>query len=163
MHEASGEKWDDHSLGQVEGIIVYQGPNIVHSLGFFCVKDNINQKSEQHGKCDGKCEMIILDYPNEFLIGVHGFYNTRDFNITLIRCITFVTNKATYGPFGAQQSVIGTAFSFQLSGKKEAGWITGFYGTVFQCNLGSLGIYIQKSIALQSGKSGGSKVKMEMY
>nr|GMD02509.1 jacalin-related lectin 3 isoform X1 [Ipomoea batatas]GMD21536.1 jacalin-related lectin 3 isoform X1 [Ipomoea batatas] len=154
MPEGRGAKWDDHSLGQVEGIIVCQGSSSVHSLGFFCVKDNINQRSEQHGQCVGKYEMIILDYPTELLIGVHGFYYCSRYNAVVIRCITFVSNKATYGPFGGQRSNVDNAFSFQLSGKKEASWITGFYGTVVNNDcLGSLGVYIQKSIAKESGKS----------
>nr|GLL32545.1 jacalin-related lectin 3-like [Ipomoea trifida] len=41
---------------------------------------------------------IILDYPTEFLTGVNG-YRTISY---VVKCITFVTNKATHGPFGNQ-------------------------------------------------------------
>ncbi|XP_031122507.1 jacalin-related lectin 20-like [Ipomoea triloba] len=158
MPEGSGEKWDEHSLGQVEGIMVYHDSSFVNSLGFFCVKDNINLISEQHGYSVGKCEMIMLDYPTELLTGLYGFYDNP--SCTHIRCITFVTNKATYGPFGGQSPRSPEkAFSFQLRGK-ERNWITGFYGTiVHNGKLGRLGVYIQKSIiARPLGKLDGDEV-----
>ncbi|XP_031122505.1 inactive protein RESTRICTED TEV MOVEMENT 1-like [Ipomoea triloba] len=162
MPEGNGEKWDDHSLGQVEGIMVYHNSIAVRSLGFLCVKDNINQMSEQHGKCLGKCEMIILDYPTEFFIGVYGFYYTSSSNTHVIRCITFVTNKATYGPFGGSPySTAESAFSLQLWGK-ESNRITGFFGTSVNTNLTSFGVYIQKSTPRQPGKSDGNEVKSEV-
>nr|GMD23114.1 inactive protein RESTRICTED TEV MOVEMENT 1-like [Ipomoea batatas] len=142
------------------------GPFGNQSLGqydrFLCVKDNINQMSEQHGKCVGKCEMIILDHPTEFLIGVYGFYYTSSSNTHVIRCISFETNKATYGPFGGSpSSTAESAFSLQLWGK-ESNRITAFFGTSVNTNLTSFGVYIQKSIPRQPGKSDGNEVKIEV-
>nr|GLL32546.1 jacalin-related lectin 3-like [Ipomoea trifida] len=152
MPEGNGEKWDDHSLGQVEGIMVYHNSIAVRSLGFLCVKDNINQMSEQHGKCVGKCEMIILDHPTEFLIGVYGFYYTSSSNTHVIRCISFETNKATYGPFGGSpSSTAESAFSLQLWGK-ESNRITAFFG--FFC--------VKDNINLMSERHGYSVGKCEM-
>nr|GMD26086.1 inactive protein RESTRICTED TEV MOVEMENT 1-like [Ipomoea batatas] len=132
MPEGSGAKWDDHSLGQVEGIIVYQGSSSVHSLGFFCVKDNINQRSEQHGQCVGKCEMIILDYPTELLIGVHGFYYRSQYNAVVIRCITFGLTRPRMDPLVDNVLTLTMHLVSSYRGKKKPVGLQDFMDNIHQ-------------------------------
>nr|GMD23115.1 inactive protein RESTRICTED TEV MOVEMENT 1-like [Ipomoea batatas] len=170
MPEGSGEKWDEHSLGQVEGImdhslgqvigiVVSYNSTFIHTLRFLCVKDNIRQISEQHGCSGGNSEMIALDYPTEFLTAVHGY---RDGSANLyssgssitIKSITFVTNKATYGPFGQQlKGNCGTPFGFKISGNDSRNWISGFYGTVYRGYLECLGVYVHTPTTSQPDES----------
>nr|GME04361.1 inactive protein RESTRICTED TEV MOVEMENT 1-like [Ipomoea batatas]GME04407.1 inactive protein RESTRICTED TEV MOVEMENT 1-like [Ipomoea batatas]GME15521.1 inactive protein RESTRICTED TEV MOVEMENT 1-like [Ipomoea batatas] len=99
---------------------------------------------------------IALDYPSEFLTGVHGNHG-RSVNlyssssIITIMSITFVTNKPTYGPFGRQhKDNCGTPFGFKISGNDSRNWISGFYGTVYGDRLECLGVYVQTASTSQS-------------
>nr|GLL32547.1 jacalin-related lectin 3-like [Ipomoea trifida] len=145
VSKGNGNPWDDHSLGQVVGIVISYSSTSIHSLRFLCVKGNIQQMSEQHGSSGGNSEMILLDYPNEFLTAVHGI---RDCALSTysgtIKSLTFVTNKAIYGPIGQQRSGNnGIAFGFKFAGKEPRNLIVGFYGTVYGGFLNELGVYVR--------------------
>nr|GLL32543.1 jacalin-related lectin 3-like [Ipomoea trifida] len=106
-----GRPWDDYSLGQVVGSVVFHGPS------------------------------ITLNHPTEFLTGVYGTCDGCS-----VKCITFVSNQAVYGPFGDASfcSDDDNRFGrFKFVGKD---WlrIRGFYGTVDDKGyLRSLGVYLQ--------------------
>ncbi|KAJ7966807.1 Jacalin-related lectin like [Quillaja saponaria] len=69
-----------------------------------------------------RVEKITLDYPSEFLTQISGYYGSMILRgPTIIKSLTFYTNKKKYGPFGDEQ---GIPFS---SGSKD-GIIVGFHG-----------------------------------
>ncbi|VFQ60057.1 unnamed protein product [Cuscuta campestris] len=141
------EAWDDGGLGQVAGILVSYSSSTINSLRFLYFKDGAFQFSEEHGKLRDNTEMIKLDYPTESLTMVHGSYNVWHDNLAQnVSSITFVTNKATYGPFGLQvqpkpNSTGPLFFKFRLG--SQADWINGFHGTVKNGRVASIGIYLQ--------------------
>ncbi|XP_019155372.1 PREDICTED: jacalin-related lectin 3-like [Ipomoea nil] len=150
MADGKGDTWDDNSLGQVVGILVSHTSRstAIDSLRFLCVKDNVHQMSEEHGGGGDNSEMIMLDYPKEFLIEVHGIRNVAvGFNSTTkytIRSLTFVTNKATYGPFGQQRSCPNDiVFGFKIAGNEPGNWIAGFYGIDYAGYIRGLGVYVR--------------------
>ncbi|XP_031122503.1 jacalin-related lectin 2-like [Ipomoea triloba] len=146
MPAGCGKKWDDQSFGQVVGIVVHHNSSCFKSLRFIYVKDNVRQQlSKTYGEIGGKCEMIMLDYPTEFFIAVNGCYSVGD----RIRCVTFVTNKATYGPFGQQRNNGSPEFSFKIAGNGPRNWISGFYGTVYDGDVETIGVYVQTETVSQ--------------
>lgn len=57
--------------------------------------------------------------------------------------ITFVTNKTTYGPFGkARINSWDCMHSFNCSLGSEVCWFSGFYGTVYNDYIESIGVYM---------------------
>lgn len=63
-----------------------------------------------------------LDYPVEFLASIYGYYGrTSEWGPILIRSLTFISNRKSYGPFGVEH---GTCFSFPMTNGK----IVGFHG-----------------------------------
>lgn len=62
---------------------------------------------------------IKLQYPEEYLIGVSGYYCPVVHSGTpVIRSMTFKSNKQVYGPYGVEQ---GTPFSFSVNGGRIVG------------------------------------------
>lgn len=64
---------------------------------------------------------INLTYPDEFLVGVSGWWGDLQETRDVIRSLTFHTNKRIHGPYGEEQV---TTFSYSSVGGK----IVGFYG-----------------------------------
>ncbi|CAH9110928.1 unnamed protein product [Cuscuta epithymum] len=144
-----GVSWDDCGRGEVAAILVSYSPYCVNSLRFLYFKDGELQFSEDHGKLSDSIRMIRLDYPTEVLIEVHGFRRFTYVSCGGLSSITFVTNRATYGPFGenrAPSSSNDSIFKFRLG--SEADSINGFHGTVDRYGrLESLGVYLQTTIS----------------
>ncbi|KAK9271407.1 hypothetical protein L1049_026997 [Liquidambar formosana] len=69
-----------------------------------------------------RLDKMTLDYPSEVLTHITGYYGSTIFRgPTVVKSLTFHTNKRRYGPFGEEQ---GISFS---SGSKD-GVIAGFHG-----------------------------------
>lgn len=64
---------------------------------------------------------VVLNYPDEFLISVHGTHNYDWSSPTSITQLTFQSNRRTYGPFGTENV---KKFSIEATGSK----IVGFHG-----------------------------------
>lgn len=94
--------------------------------------------SEKHGGSGGiKTDRVKLDYPEEYLISITGYYgNISECGPPVVRSLLFESNKRRYGPFGFQK---GTHFSFSLSGGK----IVGFHGRSAGLHLDALGVYLK--------------------
>nr|GMD23113.1 inactive protein RESTRICTED TEV MOVEMENT 1-like [Ipomoea batatas] len=150
--------WDDVSLGQVVGIVIYYDSSRIYSLRFIYVQDSIYKMSIHGEAIRENCQTIMLEYPNEYLTAVNG---NRD-SSSVVKSITFVTNMATYGPFGNQTLVYNDRKFGFLQGGKQSHWIRGFYGTLHGNGcLGSLGVFIQIQTAVQPGSSRPAAVKSE--
>ncbi|CAH9099554.1 unnamed protein product [Cuscuta europaea] len=100
-------------------------------------------------------EQIKLDPPTEFLTQVHGVQRRCSLPANTIKSyevssITFVTNKATYEPFGRKNSPSSghTVFKFQLGSSADFISMDGFHGTVNPFgHIGSIGVYLQTTIS----------------
>lgn len=79
---------------------------------------------------------IKLDYPNEFLTSVDGYYGSlNQFGPIFIRSLSFESNKKMYGPFGVEQ---GTYFSLPVTGAK----IVGFHGR-YGWHIDAIGVHLR--------------------
>nr|P18674.2 RecName: Full=Agglutinin alpha chain; AltName: Full=MPA [Maclura pomifera]1JOT_A Chain A, AGGLUTININ [Maclura pomifera]3LLY_A Chain A, Agglutinin alpha chain [Maclura pomifera]3LLZ_A Chain A, Agglutinin alpha chain [Maclura pomifera]3LM1_A Chain A, Agglutinin alpha chain [Maclura pomifera]3LM1_C Chain C, Agglutinin alpha chain [Maclura pomifera]3LM1_E Chain E, Agglutinin alpha chain [Maclura pomifera]3LM1_G Chain G, Agglutinin alpha chain [Maclura pomifera]3LM1_I Chain I, Agglutinin alph len=65
---------------------------------------------------------ISLEFPSEYIVEVSGYVGKVE-GYTVIRSLTFKTNKQTYGPYGVTN---GTPFSLPI----ENGLIVGFKGSI---------------------------------
>ncbi|KAL6204608.1 hypothetical protein ACLB2K_021875 [Fragaria x ananassa] len=66
-------------------------------------------------------QLVVLDYPEEFLTSIHGRYD-KTLGSTNINSLTFKSNKRNYGPFG--RAGVENNFSIEEPGYK----IVGFHG-----------------------------------
>lgn len=95
-----------------------------------------------------------LKYPDEHLCSVIGRYDKKD-QYVVVRSLTFVSNKTTYGPYGAEK---GTYFKFPSTNGNNK--IIGFHGRS-GAYLDSIGGYIEpipdkKIISKSIGPFGGN-------
>ncbi|CAH9122241.1 unnamed protein product [Cuscuta epithymum] len=147
MQSRGGKSWDDGGCGEVAGILISYSASSINSLRFLYSKDGALKFSEDHGTLSDSTQMIRLDYPTEVLTEVHGFRCSTHVSGYGLGSITFVTNKATYGPFGVKRSSLDdSVFKFQLG--SEADSINGFHGTVnYHGRIDSIGVYLQTTTA----------------
>ncbi|PON90980.1 Jacalin-like lectin domain containing protein [Trema orientale] len=69
-----------------------------------------------------RLDKITFDYPNEFLTHIGGYYGSKTIGgPTVVKSLTFYTNKKKYGPFGDEQGI-------PFSSGQEDGIIVGFHG-----------------------------------
>ncbi|KAK7300935.1 hypothetical protein RJT34_11788 [Clitoria ternatea] len=131
-----GSCWDDGTYSGVRQLV------IVHGVGIESIQIEYDKKgssvwSEKHGGNGGhKTDKVKLDYPDEFLISIHGYYGSlNQRGQTLVRSLSVVSNKKTYGPFGVEK---GTSFSVPMAGAK----IVGFHG---RCGwyIDAIGVYVK--------------------
>ncbi|KAI4316863.1 hypothetical protein L6164_024803 [Bauhinia variegata] len=131
-----GARWDDGIYSTVKQLVIAHGAGI-HSLQIEYDKKGSSIWSNRHGGTGGhKNDKVKLDYPDEFLTSIHGYYGSlNDGGTAFIRSLSFESNKKTHGPFGIEQ---GTYFSFPTTGGK----IVGFYG---RCgwHLDAIGVYLK--------------------
>ncbi|KAJ8756003.1 hypothetical protein K2173_024548 [Erythroxylum novogranatense] len=133
---SGGDSWDDG--GTYDGI---RSIYVAHGLCIdsICAVYDYNGKpvtANKHGGTGGKIDEIKLDYPDEFLVGVSGYYGNFWF-MYVIRSITFESNRRTYGPFGDE---VGTPFTFTV----ESGSVVGFKGRS-GWYIDSIGFYISNT------------------
>ncbi|XP_056693681.1 jacalin-related lectin 3 [Spinacia oleracea] len=109
---------------------IYTGVREVHitrSGGLVSIRVCYDQNGKvlwgrKHGGSGGlKLDKIVFDYPYERLTHITGSYGSTIMRgPTIIKSITFHTNKRSYGPFGNPQG-----FSFSTG---SSGAIVGFHG-----------------------------------
>lgn len=117
-----GNNWDDGSNKGVREIIVIYG-DCIDSIRVVYVKNGKPASSEKHGGGGGsKTAEIKLQFPDEYLTGVSGYYSPMwRGGSPVIRSLMFRSNRRTFGPFGVEG---GTPFSLPM----EGGQIVGFKG-----------------------------------
>ncbi|CAN1824127.1 Jacalin-related lectin 3, partial [Linum perenne] len=133
----TGARWDDGVYTAVRQVIIFHGAAI-DSVQFEYDKKGSSVWSEKHGGTGGiKTNKIGFDYPSEILTHITGYYgSTFSRGPTIIRSITFHTNRRKYGPFGDEQ---GTCFT---SGSNN-GKIVGFHGRKGNF-LDSIGVHVME-------------------
>ncbi|XP_057442260.1 jacalin-related lectin 3-like [Lotus japonicus] len=131
-----GSRWDDGIYSGVRQLV------IVHGAGIDSIQIEYDKKgssiwSEKHGGSGGnKTDKVKLDYPDEFLTSIHGYYGSlNQWGQNLVRSLSFESNKKNYGPFGVEK---GTRFSVPMNGAK----IVGFHG---RCGsyIDAIGVYLK--------------------
>ncbi|KAF8405295.1 hypothetical protein HHK36_010197 [Tetracentron sinense] len=131
-----GARWDDGVYSTVRQLVIAHGAGINSIQIEYDMKGN-SLWSEKHGGSGGvKTDKVKLDFPDEFLTSIHGYYgNINEWDPTYILSLSFESNQKKFGPFGVEQ---GTHFSFPMTGGK----IVGFHGRSYWC-LDSIGVHLK--------------------
>ncbi|KAJ4962383.1 hypothetical protein NE237_022322 [Protea cynaroides] len=131
-----GIQWDDGVCSGVRQLVIN------HAAGIDSIQIEYDLKgssvwSDKHGGLGGiTTDQVKLDYPDEYLTSIQGYYGSiNEWGTTIVRSLTFESNMKTYGPFGVQQ---GKHFSFPMSGAK----IVGFHGKA-GWYIDSIGVYLK--------------------
>ncbi|KAK4789937.1 hypothetical protein SAY86_017241 [Trapa natans] len=94
-----GGKWDDGvSNGSLREIVIYSG-TVIDSIQ--CIYDSEGElvKQPRHGGGGGGKAVVELEYPDEYLTNISGYYTKRG-TLTIITSLTFQSNKRVHGPYG---------------------------------------------------------------
>ncbi|XP_060171482.1 inactive protein RESTRICTED TEV MOVEMENT 1-like [Lycium barbarum] len=133
-----GTDWDEKGKGEIAKIFVSDSEYKICSLQFLFVENGRFVLSDKHGSATTSkyFNTVALDFPSEFLTSISGFYGSSE-----LTSITFVTNKHTYGPYGAMApSSTCEEFIFQLGVDRCFG---GFHGTKYSNHIESIGVYVK--------------------
>ncbi|XP_022137535.1 jacalin-related lectin 3-like [Momordica charantia] len=129
--------WDDGVYSTIRRLVVYEREWIC-SIQIEYDQNGESIWSPKHGGNDGSISEVVLDYPDEYVISIYGFYgdlHNWGIDATVIRSLTLETNLRSYGPFGVED---GTEFSFPITGAK----IVGFHGNSGRY-LHAIGVHVQ--------------------
>lgn len=133
-----GEPWSE-TFQAIKQLVIHSDEHWIVSIQMEYVNENGDFVwSHKHGGEGGSPTQVVLEFPNEYLVSIHGYYKF-ELGTTMIRSLTFETNKSTYGPFGIED---GTKFSFPTAGLKIVG-IHGRSSTLHLNAIGLLGSLIQ--------------------
>ncbi|XP_017981485.1 PREDICTED: pentatricopeptide repeat-containing protein At1g19720 isoform X2 [Theobroma cacao] len=139
-----GSSWDDGVYFTVRQLV------IAHGSGIDSIQIEYDNKgnsiwSKKHGGGGGSMtDKVKLDYPDEFLTSVHGYYGIlHERGPILVRSLTFFSNRKAYGPYGIEQ---GTSFSM------TRGKIVGFHGRC-GCFLDAIGTHSKPFSKLNPSKT----------
>nr|KYP45177.1 Agglutinin [Cajanus cajan] len=143
---SGGYRWDDGIYSTIRQLVISHGEGI-ESIQIEYDKNGSSVWSLKYGGSGGyKIDKIKLDYPDEFLTSIDGYYGKlRQFGPNFIRSLSFASNKKIYGPFGVEQ---GTYFSLPMTGGK----IVGFHGR-YGWRVDAIGVYLKSSLQLSPSKA----------
>ncbi|XP_006354183.2 agglutinin alpha chain-like isoform X2 [Solanum tuberosum] len=137
-----GTTWEDVDVGDIAMISISYGRTVSH-LQFLYVKDGKFSPSVRHGDLIENLEIIKLDYPSEYLIGINGRHGISGTD-RILKSITFVTNKNSYGPFPKNKPTYMASEDTEFNiNALDYGWLNGFHGTICGYQLESFGVYIK--------------------
>eukprot|EP01018_Ginkgo_biloba_P039066 Gb_05304 [translate_table: standard] len=118
-----GLYWKDGVFSAIKSIAMTTDSD----LGFrsiqvdYDTRHNTTVSGSRHGGFGETNHTIQFKHPGEILTKISGYYGIIN-TYLVIRSLEFETNKAKYGPFGAEE---GTAFESPSKGNMK---IVGFYG-----------------------------------
>ncbi|KAI4386978.1 hypothetical protein MLD38_004848 [Melastoma candidum] len=131
-----GKSWDDGFFDGLRAITV-QFRHCIFSIQVTYDRDGASVKGGKHGDKGGVSSAVIdLDYPREYIECVSGHVSHVENNWLVVRSLTFVTNKRTFGPYG---QTAGLSFTFPLVGLR----IVGFKGRS-EGYLDAVGFHVSK-------------------
>ncbi|XVF73822.1 hypothetical protein PTKIN_Ptkin13bG0012400 [Pterospermum kingtungense] len=139
-----GSCWDDGVYCTIRQLVIAHGAGIDSIQIEYDNKGNSIWSRKHGGDGGSKTDKIKLDYPDEFLTSIHGYYGSLNERAPiLVRSLTFYSNRKAYGPYGTEE---GTSFSM------TRGKIVGFYG---RCGwyLDAIGVYSKPILKLQPSKT----------
>ncbi|KAK2386738.1 Mannose-binding lectin superfamily protein [Trifolium repens] len=133
---SGGYSWDDGVYSTIRQLVIVHGEGI-DSIQIEYDKEGDSVWSLKHGGSGGhKIDKIKLDYPNEFLTSIDGYYGSlNQWGPIFIRSLSFETNKKLYGPFGVEQ---GTYFTLPVTGAN----IVGFHGR-YGWHIDAIGVHLR--------------------
>ncbi|KAK1287372.1 hypothetical protein QJS10_CPB19g01172 [Acorus calamus] len=131
-----GDAFDFSNSNAVTEVIVKSEGGAINSLMFKYYHDGTISWSPDLGRDTGTPNQFVLDYPNEFLTRIEGYYGPFTNVASLIRSLTFYTNMGNkYGPYGVEE---GTYFDIPTKGAE----IVGFFGRSGWL-LDAIGVYLR--------------------
>ncbi|KAK7387238.1 hypothetical protein VNO78_27873 [Psophocarpus tetragonolobus] len=135
---SGGYRWDDGVYSTVRQLVIVHGEGI-DSIQIEYDKQGTSIWSLKYGGSGGyRTDKIKLDYPDEFLTSVDGYYGSlSQWGPIFIRSLSFESNKKLYGPFGVEN---GTYFSLPMTGGK----IVGFHGR-YGWRLDAIGVNLKSA------------------
>ncbi|WRX30428.1 Jacalin-like lectin domain - like 2 [Theobroma cacao] len=139
-----GSSWDDGVYFTVRQLVIAHGSGIDSIQIEYDNKGNSIWSKKHGGGGGSKTDKVKLDYPDEFLTSVHGYYGIlHERGPILVRSLTFFSNRKAYGPYGIEQ---GTSFSM------TRGKIVGFHGRC-GCFLDAIGTHSKPFSKLNPSKT----------
>ncbi|XP_008804539.1 mannose/glucose-specific lectin-like [Phoenix dactylifera] len=133
---SGGTAWSFQNARAITKIKISSG-DVVDSITFQYIDGELVRWSPTYGGTGGKSTEIDLG-TDSYLTAISGHYGNYD-DIVVIKSLTFVSTKGTYGPFGTKE---GTAFSVPVNG----GNFVGFFGRAGEW-LDALGFYLKPTSA----------------
>ncbi|KAG2319688.1 hypothetical protein Bca4012_054073 [Brassica carinata] len=136
-----GKPWDDGVFSGIKQIFVTRAKDAIASLQVEYDKNGQSVWSVQHGGHSGVAtHRIILEYPNETLICISGYYgplNNSD-RSNVVKSLSFYTSRGKYGPYGEET---GTFFT----STKTQGKVLGLHGRS-SSYLDAVGVHMQQRL-----------------
>ncbi|XP_010459648.2 PREDICTED: jacalin-related lectin 3 isoform X2 [Camelina sativa] len=133
-----GQSWDDGVYSGIKQIFVTRGNDAISSIQVEYDRNGQSVWSTKHGGNNGVAtHRIKLEYPNETLTCISGFYgplNNSD-RSNVVKSLSFFTSRGKYGPYGEES---GTFFTSTTTHGK----VLGFHGRC-SCNLDAIGVHMQ--------------------
>lgn len=131
-----GRAWDDGVYTGVKQIYVMRGA-CIGSIQIEYDRSGHSIWSSRHGNSGHITHRVKLDFPHEVLTCVYGYYDTSkpDGPRSVLRSLTFLTNRGKYGPFGDE-------FGAYFSSATTEGKVVGFHGRSDQ-HLDAIGVHMQ--------------------
>ncbi|XP_008782840.1 jacalin-related lectin 3-like [Phoenix dactylifera] len=131
-------KWDESRCGDVRQIFITHG-NAINSIQVLYDRDGNLTLAEKHGG-EGDYFVGINFKSCEYLTSLTGYYgpiNPKGKGSTVIRSLTFESNRAIYGPYGQKE---GTLFRWDFQTGVKFG---GFHGLCSDDYLSAIGVYVK--------------------
>ncbi|KAH9295338.1 hypothetical protein KI387_038926, partial [Taxus chinensis] len=129
-----GIDWDDGTFEDIQGITVTTDPTCLVAIQVHYVTGNGTIfPAARHGG-SGSSVYTVFKYPNEKLQKISGYCGLVESTWTVIKGLSFETNRAKYGPFGVTDWA---PFEFDLRSRD----VVGFYGRACDRYLGSIGLH----------------------
>lgn len=141
-----GTRWDDGVYCSIRQMLIGHGA-VFDSIQIEYDTRGCAVWKEKHGGSGGvKTDKVKLDYPEEYLISISGYYGEiSECEPVVVRSLLLESSKKRYGPFGFQK---GTHFSFALTGGK----IVGFHGRSGY-HLDSIGVHLKPFETVKSAQA----------
>ncbi|GLT45977.1 hypothetical protein SLA2020_197700 [Shorea laevis] len=129
-----GDPWSYTTNRGINQIIIHVGSNI-KSISFRDTTDLASATFGGNNPNDtGEEEIVHINWPSEHLISISGTYG-HFAGLLTITSLSFITNRATYGPFGTTS---GTSFSIPMNNST----VVGFHGRAGHY-LDAIGIFVK--------------------
>ncbi|KAJ0247775.1 Jacalin-like lectin domain-containing protein [Hirschfeldia incana] len=136
-----GKPWDDGVFSGIKQIFVTRANDAISSLQIEYDKNGQSVWSVEHGGHSGVAtHRNILDYPNETLTCISGYYgplNNTD-KSSVVKSLSFYTSRGKYGPYGEET---GTFFT----STKTQGKVLGLHGRS-SSYLDAVGVHMQQQL-----------------
>lgn len=142
-----GSFWNDGTYSGIRRITLTATERTLTSLQLaYGIEGDMSVKNRyvhgvRHGGTDGEKIVYDLNYPEEIVTKISGYYGTHQFwfqTFVIVKSLTFHTNERKLGPCGPEH---GTYFETN----EQEGKIIGIHGFGSIAFVDSIGVYMMKS------------------